>query len=50
VAGEKLGAVVFLDATLAMITLGIGWGLLMPLLLWLAERITHNFNSQENAR
>lgn len=50
VAGEKLGAVVFLDSTLSMITLGIGWGLLMPLLLWLAERINHNFNSQENAR
>jgi hypothetical protein len=50
VAGEKLGAVVFLDTTLAMITLGIGWGLLMPLLLWLAERINHNFNSQENVR
>jgi hypothetical protein len=50
VAGEKLGAVVFLDSTLSMITLGIGWGLLMPLLLWLAQRINHNFNSQENAR
>ena len=50
VAGEKLGAVVFLDSTLSMITLAIGWGLLMPLLLWIAERINHNFNSQENAR
>ncbi len=50
VAGEKLGAVIFLDSTLSMITLAIGWGLLMPLLLWLAERINHNFNSQENAR
>jgi hypothetical protein len=50
VAGEKLGAVVFLDSTLSMITLAIGWGLLMPLLLWLAERINHNSNLQENAR
>ena len=50
VAGEKLDAVVFLDSTLSMITLAIGWGLLMPLLLWLAGRINHNFNSQENAR
>ena len=50
VAGEKLGAVVFLDSTLSIITLAIGWGLLMPLLLWIAERINHNFNSQENAR
>ena len=49
VAGEKLGAVVFLDSIQSMIVLAIGWGLLMPLLLWLAERINHNFNSQENA-
>jgi hypothetical protein len=50
VAGEKLGAVMFLDSTLSIITLSVGWGLLMPLLLWIAERINHNFNSQENAR
>jgi hypothetical protein len=50
IGGERLGAVVFLDSTLSMITLSIGWGLLMPLLLWIAERINHNFNLQENAR
>jgi hypothetical protein len=50
IGGEKLGAVVFLDSTLSIVTLAIGWGLLMPLLLWIAERINHNFNSQENAR
>jgi hypothetical protein len=50
VAGEKLDAVVFVDSTLSMITLAIGWGLLMPLLLWLAERINRNFDKQENAR
>jgi hypothetical protein len=50
IGGEKLGAVVFLDSTLSIITLSVGWGLLMPLLLWTAERINHNFNSQENAR
>ena len=50
IGGEKLGAVVFLDSTLSIITLSVGWGLLMPLLLWIAERINHNFNSQENAR
>jgi len=50
IGGERLGAVVFLDSTLTMITLSIGWGLLMPLLLWIAERINHNFNSQENVR
>jgi hypothetical protein len=50
IGGERLGAVVFLDSTLSIITLSAGWGLLMPLLLWIAERINHNFNSQENAR
>jgi hypothetical protein len=50
IGGEKLGAVVFLDSTQSIVTLSIGWGLLMPLLLWIAERINHNFNSQENAR
>jgi hypothetical protein len=50
IGGERLGAVVFLDSTLSIITLSVGWGLLMPLLLWIAERINHNFNSQENVR
>ena len=50
IGGEKLGAVVFLDSILSIVTLSIGWGLLMPLLLWIAERINHNFNLQENAR
>ena len=50
IGGEKLGAVVFLDSTLSIIILSVGWGLLMPLLLWIAERINQNFNSQENAR
>ena len=50
IGGEKLGAVVFLDSTLSIITLSVGWGLLMPLLLWTAERINQNFNSQENVR
>jgi hypothetical protein len=49
VAGEKLGAVLFINPIQSMITLAIGWGLLMPSLLWLAERITYNFNTQENA-
>jgi hypothetical protein len=50
IGGERLGAVVFLDSTISIITLSAGWGLLMPLLLWIAERINQNFNSQENAR
>ena len=50
IGGERLGAVVFLDSTLSIITLSVGWGLLMPLLLWTAERINQNFNSQEIPR
>jgi hypothetical protein len=49
VAGEKLNAVVFLDQTLSILALSIGWGLLLPLLLWLANRI-NNIDSWENVR
>ena len=37
-AGEKLGAVVFPDATLAMLVLASGWGLMFTLLVLLAMR------------
>jgi hypothetical protein len=37
-AGERLGAVVFPDVTLAMLVLGVGWGLLFTLLVMLAMR------------
>lgn len=37
-AGERLGAVVFPDSTLALSVLAVGWGLLFPLLMWLSER------------
>lgn len=50
IGGEKLGAVVFLDSTLSIITLSVGWGLLMPLMLWLAEYINRNFDKQEKDR
>lgn len=49
VAGEKLNAVVFVDQTLSILALSIGWGLLLPLLLWLANRI-NNIDSWENVR
>jgi hypothetical protein len=49
VAGEKLNAVVLLDQTLSIIALSIGWGLLLPLLLWLAGCI-NNTDSWENVR
>jgi hypothetical protein len=38
-AGEQLGGVTFPDTRLAMTALALGWSLLMPLLLFLAERL-----------
>jgi hypothetical protein len=38
IAGQKLGGIVFLEYYTALIALGIGWALAMPLLLRLAER------------
>ncbi len=37
-AGERLGAVIFPDATLAMLVLAAGWGLMFTLLVLLAMR------------
>jgi len=39
IAGEKLGAVEFLDNQRALIALSCGWAILMPLILWMAEKI-----------
>jgi hypothetical protein len=39
IVGENIGAVVFLDQQKTIIILAIGWGILMPVLLWIAERI-----------
>jgi hypothetical protein len=39
IAGEKLGAVEFLDSQRALIALAVGWSILMPLILWIAEKI-----------
>ena len=38
-AGQKLGGIEFLELYPAMITLAIGWGLVMPILMKLAERL-----------
>jgi hypothetical protein len=37
-AGHRLGAVDFADTTGAMIALGVGWAVIMPLLVTLAQR------------
>ncbi len=39
IGGEKLGGIVFLDKTAGLTALGIGWGLIMPVLVLLAERL-----------
>ncbi|MGI9270852.1 MAG: DUF2878 domain-containing protein [Woeseiaceae bacterium] len=36
-AGEKLGGIVLLDQTAALVALGIGWAVMMPILLRLSE-------------
>ena len=47
IAGENLGAVVFLDRIRALTLLAVGWAVLMPLLLWLAEQFKHRINIME---
>ena len=47
IAGEKLGAVQFLDRSLALLALAIGWALLLPLLLWIADSFKYRFESLE---
>lgn len=36
--GQKLGGIVFLDEQAALVSLAVGWGLIMPALVALAER------------
>ena len=47
IAGQKLGAVQFLDRSLALLGLAIGWALLLPLLLWLADLFKYRVKSLE---
>ena len=39
VAGEKLGAVEFANEPAAMVLLAVGWGILMPLVCFIAKKI-----------
>lgn len=48
IAGEKLGAVQFIDRPSALLALALGWASLMPLLLWLADLFKYRFESMEN--
>ena len=45
-AGEKLGAVQ-LNSSLALLALAIGWSIILPLLLWLADILKYRFESLE---
>lgn len=47
IAGENLDAVVFVDRTMALAALALGWSALMPFLLWLAERFKQRNNIME---
>ncbi len=38
-AGQSLGSIVLLDKTAALVSLAIGWAVIMPLLMWLAEKL-----------
>ena len=45
-AGERLGGVVFTDTTIAMVALGLGWAVLMPLMMLAARRL-NGFHDDE---
>lgn len=45
-AGAELGAITLLDTSKLMVALAIGWGLLMPALLWLSTRFDGYANTQ----
>lgn len=47
IAGEKLGAVQFIDRSLALLALAVGWACLMPMLLWLADLFKYRFDLME---
>lgn len=38
-AGSRLGAMVFVDSTAALIALAVAWAVAMPLLVWMAARM-----------
>jgi hypothetical protein len=47
VAGEKLGAIVFTDRPIGLLALALGWAVLMPLLIWIADRINRDPENEE---
>jgi|TARA_B110000240_G_scaffold21256_1_gene21560 hypothetical protein len=47
VAGEKLGAIVFTDRPSGLLALALGWAVLMPLVMWIADRINRDPEHEE---
>ena len=47
-AGQKLGGIILVDQLAALLALGIGWAIMMPLLLWLSAAFD-GFASPRNA-
>ncbi len=45
IAGQKLGGIVFVEQTNALVALGVGWGLMMPALM----RLSDHFDGYESA-
>ena len=45
-AGEKLGGIVLVNQTAALVALAIGWAMMMPVLMWLSE----NFDGMPGKR
>jgi hypothetical protein len=45
-AGARLGAMSFIDTGAAVTALAVGWGLAMPLLMWLAARLPQRGRTQ----
>ena len=45
-AGEKLGGIVLVNQTVALVALAVGWAVMMPVLMWLSE----NFDGMPGKR
>jgi Protein of unknown function (DUF2878) len=37
-AGQRMGALIFPHQTVSLVVIAVGWGIITPLLVWLAER------------
>lgn len=49
VAGQKFGGIILVNPPVALIALGIGWAVMLPLLLVIAERFNGAGSVSHNA-